>query len=578
LWPIDPLPVVVDDSVDAARLALNPAVQLFVERARSADPRFELTDANAWAVAEICRRLDGIPLAIELAAARQRSLDVNDLAERLNERFRLLKAVRRGTDERHQTLQNAVRWSYDLLTHDEQRVFDSLSVFAGSFSLDAAEAVFGEHGADGIDILDPVARLVDRSMLTLVRPDAGGSRYEMLETMREFGRGRLGDDETVELHRRHLAHFEDLTEQIWASRSGTDEGRWIDVAHLGFADLRQAQRFAVQIGDLDAAFEMIDRLCEYAMRAMRYEVFVWIEHALELPGAPDHRLHPHMLAIQGYSAWVRGEYDLARRLAEESLAEAEAAGTERSTTPYRVLGNVAYQLGDPDTGVLNTGRMLEVATELGDPSRVTHAAYMNSIGASSDGRRDEAAELLSIAEAASRETMNPTDLASVEVARAFFLDDDDEAVASCRSAVELAMSAGNRWMSNFARTELSGRLLARGELEAACAGLGEVVETWHRSGDWSQLWLTLTNSAMALGELGTDELAAHVIGSTEHHASYAATPLSANLRAQALATADELRSRLGDDRYEQLLAEGASLPVSDLVHRTRGALVAAGRG
>ena len=195
LWPIDPLPVVVDEHVDADHLAANPSVRLFVERARAVDPHFELTDANAPAVAEVCRRLDGIPLAIELAAARQRSLDVTDIADRLNERFRLLKAVRRGTEERHQTLQNAVRWSYDLLTNDEQRVFDSLSVFAGSFSLGAADAVFGSADAD-IDVLDNLGRLVERSMLALRRTD-GGSRYEMLETIREFGRGRLGDDETL---------------------------------------------------------------------------------------------------------------------------------------------------------------------------------------------------------------------------------------------------------------------------------------------------------------------------------------------------------------------------------------------
>ena len=128
-------------------------------------------------------------------------------------------------------------------------------------------------------------------------------------------------------------------------------------------------------------------------------------------------------------------------------------------------------------------------------------------------------------------------------------------------------------MAAFARTEVGGRLLARGDLAAACGVLGQVVATWHRSGDWSQLWLTMTHSAQALNDLGEDELAAQVIGSTDHHASYAAVPLSVPLREAAIAAADDLRSRLGDDRYEQLLREGAALPVSDVVHRAGTALL-----
>jgi len=152
-------------------------------------------------------------------------------------------------------------------------------------------------------------------------------------------------------------------------------------------------------------------------------------------------------------------------------------------------------------------------------------------------------------------------------------EDDDAGLADCRRAVELATGAGNRWMQAFAGTELSGRLLARGDVGPACAGLGQVVEVWHRSGDWAQLWLTLTHSAMALREVGDDELAVHVIGSTDRHASYATTPLPASQRDRALNAAAELQARLGDERYEALLTEGASLPVSEVVHRTRARLI-----
>ena len=141
VWPVDPLTVATGGEQPLDVVLDTPAVALFVERAKAADPRFELAESNVDAVVEICRRLDGVPLAIELAAARTLAIDVNDIAARLNERFRLLKGVRRGTDPRHQTLQDAVRWSYDLLDDDEQVLFAEISVFSVRFDLDAAEAV-----------------------------------------------------------------------------------------------------------------------------------------------------------------------------------------------------------------------------------------------------------------------------------------------------------------------------------------------------------------------------------------------------------------------------------------------------
>ena len=133
IWPVEPLRVPDDGALAIDVLMEVPAIALFVERATASDPRFELTEANAAAVVDICRRLDGIPLAIELAAARARVIDVTEIAQRLDERFRLLKGVRRGADPRHQALQDTVRWSYDLLDRDEQELFNSLTVFAGPF-------------------------------------------------------------------------------------------------------------------------------------------------------------------------------------------------------------------------------------------------------------------------------------------------------------------------------------------------------------------------------------------------------------------------------------------------------------
>jgi predicted ATPase/DNA-binding winged helix-turn-helix (wHTH) protein len=179
VWTVDPLPTGPEDLVGSHlafdELAEIPAVALFVARAEAADPSFVLDETTAPFVVEICRRLDGIPLAIELAAARARAIGVAQISYRLDQRFGVLKAIRRGSDPRHRTMHDAISWSYDMLEPDERSLFTALSVFAGSFDLHSAEALI----PDG-DALDLVTRLTERSMLA-VRPQAGGlRRYEVL--------------------------------------------------------------------------------------------------------------------------------------------------------------------------------------------------------------------------------------------------------------------------------------------------------------------------------------------------------------------------------------------------------------
>ena len=206
LWTVDPLPTGPKDlfasDVALGELAEIPAVALFVARAKAADPSFVLDEIIGPLVVEICRRLDGIPLAIELAAARARAIGVAEVAHRLDQRFGVLKAMRRGSDPRHRTMHDAISWSYDMLEPDERALFTALSVFAGSFELRSAEAM-----APGGDTLDLLTRLTERSMLA-VRPQAGGStRYELLETLREYGRTRLSDARAAELFAAHARHF-----------------------------------------------------------------------------------------------------------------------------------------------------------------------------------------------------------------------------------------------------------------------------------------------------------------------------------------------------------------------------------
>ena len=195
-------------------LAGSEAVQLFVERAQASMPSFAQTDANATSLADICRRLDGIPLAIELAAARVRVLSPEQIAHRLDDAFRLLTVGSRTAIPRHRTLRNTMDWSYALLNEREQGLLRRLAVFSGTFSLEAAEDVCSGDTLEAEDILDGVAALVDKS-LVVMEPGDGVARYRLLETVRQYGLDRLGEhDELSRYQARHAAHFLDFAERM----------------------------------------------------------------------------------------------------------------------------------------------------------------------------------------------------------------------------------------------------------------------------------------------------------------------------------------------------------------------------
>ncbi len=569
VWTVEPLSTIGLDSIPEDELASVPAVALFLERARAADPRFELTAANAPAIVEICRRLDGIPLAIELAASRAHAIDVVEIARRLDERFRLLKGVRRGADPRHRTLDDAISWSYDLLDDDEQRLFASLAVFAGPFDLGAAESV-----CTGEDVLDLLTRLTTRSMLAVRRLTTGGTRYEMLETLREYGRGRLGDQQSVEIFGAHARQFLSLARSVEVDLATPQEADAVARADGSFADLRAAQGFALQIEDHDIAFGLIASLREYAMRTLHYEVFTWADSTAGLGGAAAHPLHPVVTGVRAYGAWVRGEFDPAISLADAARAAENAAGAAPTGLVERVRANVLYATGAIESGLVENARLIELAEESRSDSKMAHAYYMASVASSSIGQYEEAERLISLSREAGRRTGSPTDLASASVAEGFATrNDDDAALAAFATADRLARSAGNRWMSAFARTEASGLLVLHGHLEEGCEGLAQVVDIWYRSGEWGQQWHTLSRCLIALDRIGQQEIAAQVLGAIEAHATMGGPPVMTTLRDLAFETRDSLTADLGAARADEQRAIGASLPVATIVDRARSALL-----
>ncbi len=223
---------------DVAAVRDFESVRLFVDRAQRVVPGFDLTATNAAGIGEICRRLDGIPLAIELAAARVKVLSIDQIRERLDDRFRLLTGGSRTALPRHQTLQAAIEWSHDQLTPAEQQLFRLLAVFAGGWTFDALSRI-ARH-ADEFELLDQLSRLLDKSLVLVDRPDNAEPRYSLLETVRQFARDRLRESgEIEEARRRHASEFLGLAERAYAGRI-SEEDRWSATLEADHDNLRVA--------------------------------------------------------------------------------------------------------------------------------------------------------------------------------------------------------------------------------------------------------------------------------------------------------------------------------------------------
>ncbi|HEX7171240.1 MAG TPA: adenylate/guanylate cyclase domain-containing protein [Candidatus Limnocylindria bacterium] len=328
-YPVPPLEVPdVRHLPDVARLTQYEAVALFIERAKATRPGFVMTDDNAPAVGEISVRLDGLPLAIELAAARVRLLTPQEILVRLSDRLGLLVAGPRDVPERQRTLRGAIEWSHDLLDPDEQRLFRALSVFRGGARLEAVEEICGSAGAD---ILTDLASLVDKS---LVRAEstpegAGETHYVMLETLREFAAERLhASGDADDLERRHAEWYAHLADRLAPSIMGEGQRAVLDRLEEEHDNLRAAMSWAIEHDRADVALLLAARLWRmWQMRGYLDEGGERIERALALPSAAEYpQLRADALEAAGGVYYWRGDVPPMRRSYEQALEARRALG------------------------------------------------------------------------------------------------------------------------------------------------------------------------------------------------------------------------------------------------------------
>jgi predicted ATPase/class 3 adenylate cyclase len=386
------------------RLSQYEAVRLFVERAQAIRPDFTITNDNAPAIAEICHRLDGLPLAIELAAARVRLLSPEAILARMERRLPLLTGGARDLPARQQTLRGAIAWGYELLDADEQALFRRLGAFAGGFTLEAAEAVCNPDVDLEVDLLDGVASLVDKSLLQQVDQADGEPRFSMLGTIREFALEQLevsGEAETV--RRRHAEHFLALAEEAAPRLRGKDQVAWLARLDTEHDNLRAALNWFARTGAVE------ERQCLAAslwwfwfLRSYLSEGRAWLEEALQAdPAQQRSRARDWAAFVAGAVATLQSDFETARARLLESAAIFRELGDERGLAyPLIFLGQTSFFQADPATARTLYEEGLAVARRVGDTWASAIALFFSANSAfgsdEPERARDLAAESLAL--------------------------------------------------------------------------------------------------------------------------------------------------------------------------------------
>jgi predicted ATPase/class 3 adenylate cyclase len=477
----EPLRIAAERQYPVPPLPESDCVMLFVERARAVRPDFELTDETAPIVAEICERLDGLPLAVELAAAWSKVLPPPALLRRLERRLEL--PARRSADvpARQSTLREAIAWSYDLLSDEERRLHARLSVFMGGCTVEAAEQVADPDGELGIDVLEGIASLVDRSLLRESEDDEGEPRFAMLATIREYAREHLKESgEEDELLRRHALEFARFAEEAEAGLRAGDQLLWFSRLESEHDNLRAALDSSAASGD--------------------------DQTALRLGGALGWFWYAHGHALEGCARLT------------DLLARTENAPEERRARPMYALGVLLDQRGEPEQAAELVERSLAVFRELGDQESIARA--LNSLGTIRRGIGDleSARSLLEESIGVRRELGDEAGtagaLSNLGVV-AFDLGDLDDAEARFTETVTLDRAHGNEWGAAVALDGLTGVALERGDYDWARELIRDTLTAAERLADRELIAFGLEKAAVLAAAEGNAARAGRLAGASD---------------------------------------------------------------
>jgi predicted ATPase/DNA-binding SARP family transcriptional activator/DNA-binding CsgD family transcriptional regulator len=572
--PVPPLPLPDPQRPSTVEeLSGCESCQLFIQRARYRNPAFVLTPNNAWAVAEICRRLEGIPLAIELAAARV-GLSAEQIAERLADSLKLLTGGGRTTSRRQKTLRGTLDWSYELLSEPEQKLFEWLAVFAGGWTLEAAEAVGVGGGIDEEDMLDLLGRVVDKSLVLAEASGEGRVRYRMLELVRQYAWERLQmSGDAGEVQGRHAAYFLTLAEEAEPELSGPQQGLWVERLEGEHDNVRAALSWVLQSGESELGLRFGGALWRFwYTRGYLSEGIRWMEEVLaggEPAAAPA---QVKALEGMGWLTQLQGDIERAKATYEEMLEQSRKLGAKGNVaTALNSLATLAVTRGDNERARALLEENLSVLRELENERNTAttlkrfHALNLLGILAlNEEGNHARATALfegsLDLAREVgdtNREGATLTNLGYV----ALLQGDNERATALSEEALAVARELGNAGVDILpeALVNLGLAALGQGNHERATASFKEGLAVAQEVGVKASVINALEAMATLAGTLGEASRVAHLWGAAQaarEITSIALPPGERALHEPYLASA---RSRLGESAWEAALAEGRAM-------------------
>jgi predicted ATPase/DNA-binding SARP family transcriptional activator/DNA-binding CsgD family transcriptional regulator len=539
------------------------SVRLFADRASNKHPGFELTPENARAVAQVCARLEGIPLAVELAAARIGMLSAEQISERLGHSLKLLKSEDRTADHRHQTLRAALEWSFDLLGKPEQILFRRLSAFAGGFTLDAAESVGGRVGIDEEDVLELLSHLVDKSLVVAQENWETGARYRLLEPIRQYAREILrASGEAEAVGRRHTEFFLALAEKAEPELSRSQQAEWLDRLETEHDNLRTALSWALG-REIDSGYRLAAALCrfwhtrDYLSEGRRY--LEAVASSVAVPAT----VRAKALDGLGWIAEPQGDYERARVAYEESLKLYRSSNDKTGVAnALGDLGSLALDRGDYEEATSLLEESLTLHRELGSKEGVV--GVLNGLGVltSAKGDREQSISFFSEALALSRGSgnvrKNATSLGNLGITMLVH-GNPDQATVLLEESLALFRDIGDS--SNIAIGLMYSALaaLTKGDLERVKALSQESLALLQKAEDRQHIPDCLEIMAGAAGAQGLAQRAARLWGAAEAMREVIGVPLQPEDRKLLdpfLATA---RSSLGEVAWQTTLAEGRAM-------------------
>ncbi len=487
-----------------------PAIELFTERAKAVSHTFQIEN-NEADVRDICEKLDGVPLAIELAAARVKSMTPRQIRDRLDQRFRLLTGGSRAeTRTRHQTLQNAVQWSYDLLNDTEEAVLNRASVFAGGFTLEAAEAVCAGGEVDAFDVVDILDSLVSKSLVTVTQTD-NNFRYGILETIRAFGGDKLAASaDAADVRHAHATFYADQSDanfKLWRSANQMKAHEWLD---LEINNLRDAFRWANENNDIDPAARIASSVGDLARFRLREEAANWAEEVVDQARTARHPRLIILLTWCASSAWAFGRFEEAKRFGEEALSLLDDETFEPFVWAYGDLAFVAIFSGKLDEAIELLATGANHPADAHDRMMMAFHLYILATAGHADKALTIADDVVAKVNAAGV----PMSIAVAHGARGAALEAENPkaALAEYEHAIDVASTSGVRFMETLIAPRLAAVHGRSGEPEAALQGFERMLLAYGDATDMASISAWRTNLVILFAKTGQFHAAATLHG------------------------------------------------------------------